>query len=148
LKRKLKEKTVKGKLMLTGLLLGFIAFFGLAMAYAGQSATTPSGLKIEFMKEGTGPKPQKGQRVVVHYTGTLEDGKKFDSSRDRGAPFDFKVGMGEVIPGWDEGLMLMKVGDRAKLTIPPQLGYGARGAGGVIPPNATLIFDVELLGVK
>lgn len=139
---------MKGKLMLTGLLLGFLAFFGLAMAHAGQNVTTPSGLKIDFVNEGTGLKPQKGQTVVVHYIGTLEDGKKFDSSRDRGAPFSFRVGMGEVIPGWDEGLMLMKIGDRAKLTIPPQLGYGASGAGGVIPPNATLIFDVELLGVK
>jgi FKBP-type peptidyl-prolyl cis-trans isomerase len=110
--------------------------------------TTPSGLKIEILKEGTGPKPQPGQTVSVHYTGTLPDGKKFDSSRDRGEPISFPLGQGRVIRGWDEGIAQLKIGSRAKLTIPPQLGYGARGAGGVIPPNATLIFDVELLGAK
>lgn len=113
-----------------------------------QSVTTPSGLKIDIIKEGTGPMPQPGQTVVVHYTGTLTDGKKFDSSRDRGQPFSFGLGQGQVIRGWDEGLSRMKVGTRARLTIPPELGYGARGAGGVIPPNATLIFDVELLDAK
>ena len=86
--------------------------------------------------------------MVVHYTGTLENGKKFDSSRDRGEPFSFVLGAGQVIRGWDEGLALMNVGSRAQLTIPPQLGYGSSGAGNVIPPNATLIFDVELVGVK
>ena len=118
------------------------------LSYAAQAFTTPSGLKVEMIQEGAGQKPQKGQKVVVHYTGTLEDGKKFDSSRDRGNPFEFAVGTGQVIPGWDEGIALLRVGSRAKLTIPPQLGYGARGAGGVIPPNATLIFDVELLEAK
>ena len=110
--------------------------------------TTPSGLKYEVLKAGDGATPKTGQTVVVHYTGTLEDGTKFDSSRDRGQPFSFKLGVGQVIKGWDEGLSTMKVGDRRKLIIPPELGYGARGAGGVIPPNATLIFDVELLKVS
>jgi len=110
--------------------------------------TTPSGLKYIDLKEGTGATPQTGQTVEVHYIGTLENGTKFDSSRDRGAPFKFKLGVGQVIKGWDEGISTMKVGGRRKLIIPPDLGYGARGAGGVIPPNATLIFDVELLGVS
>jgi FKBP-type peptidyl-prolyl cis-trans isomerase len=110
--------------------------------------TTPSGLKYTELKEGTGATPKKGQTVVVHYTGTLENGTKFDSSRDRGQPFSFKLGVGQVIKGWDEGLSTMKVGGRRQLIIPADLGYGARGAGGVIPPNATLIFDVELLKVQ
>lgn len=110
--------------------------------------TTPSGLKYTELKEGTGATPKKGQTVVVHYTGTLEDGTKFDSSRDRGQPFSFKLGVGQVIKGWDEGLSTMKVGGRRQLIIPADLGYGARGAGGVIPPNATLIFDVELLKIQ
>ena len=110
--------------------------------------TTPTGLKYLDLVEGTGPSPTKGQTVSVHYIGTLENGTKFDSSVDRGAPFEFPIGVGRVIKGWDEGVMSMKVGGRRKLTIPASLGYGARGAGGVIPPNATLIFDVELLGIK
>ena len=110
-----------------------------------KTITTPSGLKYTILKAGKGTTPKPGQEVFVHYTGTLTTGKKFDSSRDKGQPFSFKVGAGQVIPGWDEALSTMKVGERRQLTIPPKLGYGAAGAGGVIPPNATLIFDVELL---
>lgn len=110
--------------------------------------TTPSGLQYVELEAGTGATPQPGQTVVVHYTGTLEDGTKFDSSRDRGQPFRFKIGVGQVIKGWDEGVGTMKVGGRRQLIIPADLGYGARGAGGVIPPNATLIFDVELLKIS
>lgn len=110
--------------------------------------TTPSGLKYVDLVEGTGATPQTGQTVIVHYTGTLEDGRKFDSSRDRNQPFSFPIGAGRVIKGWDEGLSTMKVGGQRQLIIPPELGYGARGAGGVIPPNATLMFDVELLDIK
>lgn len=121
------------------------AKIALAVTKAAKTTTTPSGLKYTILKPGTGAKPKPGQEVFVHYTGTLTNGKKFDSSRDRGQPFSFKVGAGQVIPGWDEALSTMKVGERRKLTIPSKLGYGAAGAGGVIPPNATLIFDVELL---
>ena len=108
---------------------------------------TTSGLQIEKLAEGTGATPKTGDRVTVHYTGWLTDGSKFDSSVDRGQPFVFTIGRGQVIGGWDQGVATMKVGDKVRLTIPPELGYGARGAGGVIPPNATLIFEVELLGV-
>jgi peptidylprolyl isomerase len=113
-----------------------------------ETITTPSGLKYVETTIGTGAVPTTGQTVEVHYTGTLENGKKFDSSRDRNATFKFQIGTGQVIKGWDEGLSTMKVGGRRMLTIPPELGYGARGAGGVIPPNAVLLFDVELIGVK
>jgi peptidylprolyl isomerase len=109
--------------------------------------TTDSGLQYVDIVEGTGAMPQAGQRVTVHYTGTLEDGTKFDSSRDRGRPFTFQIGVGQVIKGWDEGVATMRVGGQRKLVIPSELGYGSRGAGGVIPPNATLLFDVELLRI-
>jgi peptidylprolyl isomerase len=112
-----------------------------------ETVTTDSGLKYVDDQVGNGASPTKGKKVTVHYTGTLADGKKFDSSRDRGQPFQFVIGVGQVIKGWDEGVMSMKVGGRRKLIIPSVLGYGARGAGGVIPPNAELHFDVELLGV-
>lgn len=109
--------------------------------------TTASGLKYEELEEGAGAQPSRGQVVQVHYSGWLTNGKKFDSSLDRGEPLEFTLGVGQVIAGWDEGLSTMKVGGRRKLMIPPQLGYGARGAGGVIPPNAELIFEVHLLGI-
>jgi peptidylprolyl isomerase len=112
-----------------------------------KAVTTASGLKYVDVKVGNGASPVKGKQVKVHYTGTLESGKKFDSSVDRNQPFSFVIGVGQVIPGWDEGVMSMKVGGKRKLTIPSKLGYGAAGAGGVIPPNATLLFDVELLDV-
>jgi len=110
--------------------------------------TNPSGLKYIDQVVGKGPAPVKGKQVTVHYTGTLEDGKKFDSSVDRKEPFIFSIGVGQVIKGWDEGVMSMRVGGKRKLVIPADLGYGSRGAGGVIPPNATLLFDVELLDVQ
>lgn len=107
-----------------------------------------SGLDIEILEEGDGPKPNKGDTVHVHYTGTLEDGTQFDSSHSRGQPIAFPLGQGRVIKGWDEGIALLNKGAKAKLTIPPELGYGAQGAGGVIPPNATLIFEVELVDIQ
>lgn len=110
--------------------------------------TSSTGLKFKDAKVGDGPRPQRGQKVIVHYTGWLTNGQKFDSSVDRGQPFDFVLGAGAVIKGWDEGVAGMHVGGQRRLVIPPQLGYGANGAGGVIPPNATLVFDVQLLGVK
>lgn len=116
-------------------------------AVAANAVKTSSGLSYVDLVTGTGPSPVAGKPVKVHYTGWLENGTKFDSSVDRGEPFVFTIGAGQVIPGWDEGVMSMKVGGKRKLIIPSQLGYGAEGAGGVIPPNATLIFEVELLDV-
>src|SRR5947209_12676795 len=123
-----------------------------AIAQSGKPMTTPSGLQITDTKVGTGASPKTGQTCVMHYTGWLYQngakGQKFDSSVDRGQPFEFPIGVKRVIAGWDEGVASMKVGGKRTLVIPPELGYGARGAGGVIPPNATLIFEVELLDVK
>jgi peptidylprolyl isomerase len=138
--------------LVTGL-AGFLAINGSTMAAAQTPAvTTPSGLQIIDTQVGTGATPKPGQICVVHYTGWLYQngvkGRKFDSSLDRGQPFEFPVGRQRVIAGWDEGVASMKVGGKRTLIIPPELGYGARGAGGDIPPNATLMFDVELLGVK
>jgi|SRR5215472_10997182 len=122
------------------------------IAAAQTAVTTPSGLQIIDTQVGTGATPKRGQICVMHYTGWLYQngakGRKFDSSVDRGQPFEFPLGVQRVIAGWDEGVATMKVGGKRTLIIPPELGYGARGAGGVIPPNATLIFDVELLEVK
>jgi peptidylprolyl isomerase len=119
---------------------------------AAKPVTTATGLQMIDTKVGTGASPRQNQTAVVHYTGWLYEngvkGKKFDSSVDRNEPFEFPVGAGRVIRGWDEGVASMKIGGKRTLIVPPQLGYGARGAGGAIPPNATLIFDVELLGVK
>lgn len=113
----------------------------------GKTVVTASGLKYVDVVVGKGASPKPGKMVKVHYTGTLENGTKFDSSVDRNEPFSFVIGVGQVIQGWDEGVMTMKVGGKRKLIIPAKLGYGTRGAGGVIPPNATLLFDVELLDV-
>jgi peptidylprolyl isomerase len=123
-----------------------------ASAQVGTTVTMPSGLKMTDTVVGTGATPRRGQTCVMHYTGWLYQngakGQKFDSSLDRGRPFEFPIGMQRVIPGWDEGVATMKVGGKRTLIIPPELGYGSRGAAGVIPPNATLIFEVELLDVK
>jgi len=123
-----------------------------APALAQNVMTTPSGLKIIEVKPGSGASPKTGQTCVMHYTGWLYEngakGKKFDSSVDRGQPFEFKIGQHQVIAGWDEGVATMKVGGKRTLIIPPNLAYGERGAGGVIPANATLLFDVELLAIK
>ena len=118
-----------------------------AGSISGGVVTTPSGLKYEDMNVGDGTLAERGNRVSVHYTGWLTDGTKFDSSLDRGQPFQFRLGEGQVIRGWDEGVAGMRIGGKRKLTIPPNLGYGEAGAGAVIPPNATLVFEVELLSV-
>jgi len=141
-----------------GAVTALVLVIALAVMFPGRAAAAegevslPSGLRIIDIKEGNGPTPKKGQTCVMHYTGWLYEngarGRKFDSSVDRGQPFEFPIGVRRVIAGWDEGVATMKVGGKRTLIIPPELGYGARGAGGVIPPNATLIFDVELLGVK
>ena len=119
---------------------------------SAQTMTTASGLQITDSKVGAGESPKSGQTCVMHYTGWIykdgAKGAKFDSSVDRGRPFEFKIGVGQVIKGWDEGVSTMKPGGKRTLIIPPEMGYGARGAGGVIPPNATLMFDVELIAVK
>lgn len=118
------------------------------MTSSANVVTTASGLQYEDLSVGSGTSPQPGQRVTVHYTGWLTNGTKFDSSVDRGSPFQFVIGTGQVIKGWDEGVASMKVGGKRKLTIPAELGYGQRGAGDLIPPGATLVFEVDLLGVQ
>lgn len=109
---------------------------------------TKSGVNVEVITEGKGASPQQGQIVTVHYTGWLTDSTKFDSSVDRGQPFKYQFGVGQVIQGWDDGVATMKLGGKSRFTIPPELGYGRQGAGGIIPPNATLVFEVELLGIQ
>ncbi|HYG99188.1 MAG TPA: FKBP-type peptidyl-prolyl cis-trans isomerase [Terriglobales bacterium] len=136
----------------------FLLVFALGALMNGQTNSGPekvekykstmSGVEYSDLKVGDGPAARRGQTVRVHYTGWLTSGKKFDSSVDRGQPFEFRLGAGEVIKGWEDGVEGMKVGGKRQLRIPSQLAYGSRGAGGVIPPNATLIFDIELLGVK
>ena len=121
---------------------------GLGMPLSACAERKKPTMKIEDLVVGSGAEAQPGQMVTVHYTGWLTDGQKFDSSKDRNDPFVFPLGQGYVIQGWDQGVVGMKVGGKRKLTIPPELGYGARGAGGVIPPNATLVFEVELLDTK
>jgi peptidylprolyl isomerase len=151
----LKENALNFRAVLTAAALTVAALVATSMtpahAQQGKRMTTASGLQIIEVKEGTGASPA-GKTAVVHYTGWLytngQKGTKFDSSVDRGDPFEFPVGAGRVIKGWDEGVATMKVGGKRTLIIPASLGYGARGAGGVIPPNATLMFDVELLAVK
>jgi len=139
-------------ILMTALAAASVISTAAAAQPAGEEVMTASGLKIVDAVAGTGAAPKTGQTCVMHYTGWLYEngvkGNKFDSSVDRGQPFEFKLGVGQVIGGWDEGVATMKVGGKRTLIIPPDLGYGAQGAGGVIPPNATLIFDVELLGVK
>jgi FKBP-type peptidyl-prolyl cis-trans isomerase len=142
----MKSSTIS--LLVVLLMLTSLLGVGGSMAESNQEITTPSGLKYVDQVVGSGEIAVAGKTANVHYTGWLENGKKFDSSVDRGQPFSFPLGAGRVIKGWDEGVQGMKVGGKRKLTIPSDLGYGSRGAGGVIPANATLIFDVELLGVR
>ncbi|MGB6543100.1 MAG: FKBP-type peptidyl-prolyl cis-trans isomerase [Xanthobacteraceae bacterium] len=142
-----------GALIAVAIIATMAGAFAIAPAIAQTVMTTPSGLKIIDINVGTGATPKAGQTCVMHYTGWLYEngakGKKFDSSVDRGKPFEFPIGAHQVIAGWDEGVATMKVGGKRTLIIPPELGYGARGAGGgLIPPNATLLFDVELLAIK
>ncbi|MFM8552041.1 MAG: FKBP-type peptidyl-prolyl cis-trans isomerase [Nitrospiraceae bacterium] len=139
--------------MIAALLLGTVSWDAAAAAEekkssSGQMATTDSGLQYIDLVDGKGRQAELGDTATVHYTGWLANGTKFDSSVDRGQPFAFRVGAGQVIKGWDEGVGTMKIGGKRKLIIPPDLAYGSRGAGNVVPPNATLTFEVELLGLR
>lgn len=147
-KLKLKEFGKVRRVPFFIILFSILAFAPVLFAAEPVTTQTDSGLKYIVLKEGSGASPKKGQSVLVHYTGWLTDGTKFDSSVDRGDPFAFRVGVGQVIRGWDEGVLSMKVGEKRKFTIPPKLAYGARGAGRIIPPNATLVFEVELLDLR
>ncbi len=131
------------KLIFFSLLLSF-----LITSCGRKNFMKKSGVNVEVITEGKGASPKQGQVVTVHYTGWLTDSTKFDSSVDRGQPFKYQFGVGQVIQGWDDGVETMKLGGKSRFTIPPELGYGRQGAGGIIPPNATLIFEVELLGIQ
>lgn len=149
-------QTVRNRNLRIGAIVLVVVIAASAVAYViahresepGEEVTTPSGLKYVDLKVGDGASPKPGQTITVHYTGAVENGKEFNNSYKGGAPIDFRIGVGAVIKGWDEGLMTMKVGGKRRLTIPPDIGYGKAGRPPDIPPNSTLIFDVELLGIK
>jgi len=147
-----KIKYMNNKILIIVLILiviGLVYYFGFYQKKNMEEENKiTEQLKIEILKEGSGETAKNNDTVVVHYTGTLEDGTKFDSSLDRGAPFSFTLGLGQVIAGWEQGILGMKVGEKRKLTIAPELAYGEAGAGGLIPPKATLIFEVELLEIR
>jgi len=152
MQRQVNRRVFQAGLMALAALPAAVLRSPIAAAQEKKAVTTPSGLQIIDTTVGTGASPKTGQTCVMHYTGWLyqngQKGAKFDSSLDRGQPFEFRIGVGMVIKGWDEGVSTMQVGGKRTLIIPADLGYGARGAGGVIPPNATLLFEVELLGIK